>query len=330
MQTPKQAMEIRNLQQNTEVNGSVSNQEFFVDNKDIAKKKERKARKERKSKTPYSPTKIKARNFLSNIAYSRICDGDFSNMSFVANALVYITMDLKPFFLKMTYFDPEDIEMVKMLWEMCLLDSYLNYLKKPENFELPYSEKITFKQVKDIVGQYICIPQCWRELSACFKQKHVILQYVYSHLFPKTYANKLGCQKKIQFRRCLASWNEKKKMQSPITKEIDIYDDLEFKADVVDTKTKKPTAGNEAELPYSAADPPAASERFLYAPTMVGIKSFDKKYKLPKQKKPKKTSEEIQAENFKLEEKLAENTQSTNSLKLGTANLKKTIKKKIL
>ena len=45
---------------------------------------------------------------------------------------------------------------------------------------------------------------------------------------------------------------------------------------------------------------------------MVGMKNFDKKYKLPKQKKApkaKKTPEEIQAEKQKLEEKLAENTQ---------------------
>ena len=99
--------------------------------------------------------KIKARNFLSNIAYSRICDGDFSNASVVADTLVYITMDLKSFFLKMTYFDSADIEMVKMLW----------------------------------------------------------YQYVYSHLFPKTYANRAGFQKKVQFSRYLERWN-RKKMQS--------------------------------------------------------------------------------------------------------------------
>ena len=66
-------------------------------------------------KTPYSPTKIKARNYLSNIAYSRICEADFKNMSFIADALVFITMDLKPFFLKSTYFEESDINMVKML-----------------------------------------------------------------------------------------------------------------------------------------------------------------------------------------------------------------------
>ena len=111
--------------------------------------------------------------------------------------------------------------------------------------------------------------------------------------------------------------------QEPITQEIDIYDDLEFRADVVDTKSKKAVKeGNTVE--------PIVADRFLYAPTMAGIKAFDKTYKLPKQKnlpKSKKTSEEIQAEKKKLEVRLAENTQAMNNLKANAAALKKTAKK---
>ena len=60
---------------------------------------------------------------------------------------------------------------------------------------------------------------------------------------------------------------------------------------------------------------------------MIGIEDFDKKFKLPKQKKGK-TNAEIQAEKQLLEGKLAENTQSLNQIKAGSAILKKTIKKK--
>ena len=324
-------------------------------------KKERKAKRERKSKTPYSPTKIKARNFLSNIAYSRICNGDFSNVSFVAYALVYITMDLKPFFLEMTYFDPKDIEMVKMLWEDFLPKTYLDFLKQPENFELLYSDKLTFKQVKAIIGIYMMHPGAWKDLIAYFHKYHVIYQYVYSHLFPKTFGNKAGLQKKILFSRCLENWSQKKKMESlgknpfnfavataerhpyeqrPITNEIQILDDLEFKADTVDTKKSadiltNPSAGPEGVRPYSSGDPPVANPRFVYAPTMVGIKNFDKKYKLSRQEKAsktKKTTEEIQAEKQKLEEKLAENDQQMNKIKVAKQFVKKNLnfKTKIL
>ena len=64
--------------------------------------------------------------------------------------------------------------------------------------------------------------------------------------------------------------------QKPI--EINIYDDIDFKADVADEK------------PLLSV-PKTSPERFLYAPTMVGNQDFDKKFKLPKQKKQKKSAE---------------------------------------
>ena len=85
----QQDMEIGNNFPNTEVSRNQLNQDFFQDNKDIPKKKERNAKTVRKNRTPYSPTKINARNFLSNIAYSRICEKDFSNVCF-SNACFFV------------------------------------------------------------------------------------------------------------------------------------------------------------------------------------------------------------------------------------------------
>ena len=304
------------------------------------KKQQRKAKKSkpRQIKTPYSPTKIKARNYLSNIAYSRICDGDFKNLSFIADALTFITMELEPFCLKMTYGDENDIEMIKMLWEECLPNSFLLYLKKPENFELVYSEKANFKAVKNIVGQYMRVAENCQQLILTFQKYHDIYQYIYSHLFPKTYSKKTGFSKKVQFTQHFNSWKQKKTQQSyvkipfnytseqfrhpmeqePITNEINIYDDLEFRADIADEKQLQVPNNSPAEK---------VVDRFLYAPTMVGNEDFDKKFKLPKQKK-QKTNADIQAEKKLLEAKLAENNHAMNQIKTGTNILKKTIKKK--
>ena len=68
----------------------------------------------------------------------------------------------------MTYFDESDIEMVKMLWEERLPNSYLQHLKKPENFELIYSEKANFKQIKNVVGHCMGIAYHCQELIASF------------------------------------------------------------------------------------------------------------------------------------------------------------------
>ena len=348
----KQGTETEILQQSTEVSGSQPNQDFCQDNKDIPKKKECKAKTARKNKTPYSPTKIKARNFLSNISYSRVCEGDFSNACFVADTLIYITTDLKPFFLETTYFHIQDREMVRMLWEECLPQRYYDYIKQPENFELLHSNKLTFKQVKDLIGSYLFIPGAWKELIEFFKKYHAIYQYTYAHLFPKTYSNRDGFAKKVQYKMCLENWRQKKRNQEtgknpfnfsvpnaerhpfeqlPITDEITFVDDDKHRADVPDTRKNLPPSTTEKNIPpYPPADPaPSESvkQRFVYAPTMVGIKQFDKKYKLPKQQKKtakkQKSAEEIQVQNEKLEAELAEN-----DLKMKIINKGKNISKK--
>ena len=239
-------------------------------------------------------------------------------------------MDLKPFLKKMKYGDENDIEMIKMLWEDCLPNSYLLHLKKPENFELINSEKSNFKTIKNLVQKYMCSSENCQHLINSFQRYHDIYQYIYSHVFPKTYSKKAGFSKQVQFTQQFNSWKQKMQQsylktpfnytteqirhpveQKPI--EINIYDDIEFKADVVDEKP----------LPVVPKNSP---DRFLYAPTMVGNEDFDRKFKLPKQKK-QKTTAEIENEKKILEAKLAENTQAMNQIKVGNSLLKQNNKK---
>ena len=64
-----------------------------------AQKKKILAKKATKNpKVSYLPTKVKARNFLSNIAYSRISREDFDKNSFIIDVFTYLVLDLKPFF----------------------------------------------------------------------------------------------------------------------------------------------------------------------------------------------------------------------------------------
>ena len=141
---------VETVVQSSELNRNQLDQNFFQDNNDIPEKKlmEKKAKKANKAKTPYSTTKIKARNYLSNVAYRRICDKDLLNGNFLIDMLCYITMDLKPFFLSGTYFEQESRDMIKMLWEECLPSNFYEYMKKAENFQLLHSPKLTFKHVK--------------------------------------------------------------------------------------------------------------------------------------------------------------------------------------
>ena len=126
-------------------------------------------------------------------------------------------MDLKPFFLNTTYFDANDTEMVKMLWEECLPQGYYNYIKSPENFKLQHSPKLTFKLVKDLIGLYLHIPNAWAEIVSFFQEYHSIYQYIYLHLFPKTYSNKERFSKTLRHNMCFEHWLQKKK--KPRTRE---------------------------------------------------------------------------------------------------------------
>ena len=78
-------MEVDMKKLNLEQNRSQPDQNFCLDDNDIPKKKKRK-----KSKSHYSPTKIKARNFLSNISYRRISDKDFQNANLLTCLVILL------------------------------------------------------------------------------------------------------------------------------------------------------------------------------------------------------------------------------------------------
>ena len=177
------------------------------------------------------------------------------------------------------------------MWEECIPAGFYAYIKKPENFELLHSEKLTFKQVKTLVQSYTQMPGTWSEMTRCFSSYHTIYQYIYSLLFPKYYtqSNKYGMQSRIKFAFCFKGWRQRKRneetaknpfnfavaeevIRHPYEQKV-ITNDDEFKADVPDTrKNAEPTP------------------TYVYPPTMVGIKKFDKQFKLPKVKKVSKNA----------------------------------------
>ena len=261
-------MELGMKKLNLEQSRNQPDQNFCLDDNDIPKKKRK------KSKSPYSPTKIKARHFFSNISYRRISDKDFRNANFIIGMLSYIVMNLKPFFLTTIYSDPEQQDMVKMLWEKCLPNKFYEHVKKPGNFEILNSGKINFKQAKEMFYAYVQLPDVWQELLKHVAKNQSIYQYTYSLLFPLNYlqSNKYGIIEMIT-----------KSQQTPLNTPIKtaIKNDDKYRADVVDSSNK------ENIPPYSD------KTRFRYAPTMVNLKrDFDKKYKLPTVKKQRMTSKQ--------------------------------------
>ena len=85
---------------------SAKSQDFFQDNNAIGKK--------------YTTTRIKSRNFLSNIAYIGINKEDYYNKNFVFDVYLLLTKNLNPFSLDRKLADKTKHEMIYMLWKECM------------------------------------------------------------------------------------------------------------------------------------------------------------------------------------------------------------------
>ena len=262
----------------------------------------------------YSSTKIKARNFLSNIAYRRISKKDFVSASFIVDMLSYIIVNVKPFFLSTNYPELEHQGMVRMLWEKCLSARFYEHVRKAENFEILNSGKTTFKQCKAIVCAYVQQPDIWQELMKYVQMFNTNYQYIYSLLFPLNYlkANKHGIKNRNSFSLCFSEWKSDEYKQEQLGKnpfnfyverneshpfeqkpmkdnfEVEVINKTssniqkkeingeKYRADVVDTNNKE-------NIPPSVQ---LSKRKFVYVPTMTNLKEeFDKLYKLPKTKK---------------------------------------------
>ena len=254
--------------------------------------------------------------------------------------LSYTVMHLKPFFLTTTYSDPEQQDMVKMLWEKCLPGKFYEHVKKPENFEILNSGKINLKQAKQIVHAYVQLPDVWQELLKYVAKNQSIYQYTYSLLFPLNYlqSNKYGIKARNEFSLCYSEWlNDKFKKeqeQKYLAKNpfnFEVYENKarhpfeqkpikdNFEVEII-TKSQPTPLNTPNEIPIKNDDkyradvidssnkeniPPYSDKmRFRYAPTMIELKrDFDKKYKLPAVKRQRTTSKQkIDQRNQKKEE----------------------------
>ena len=75
----------------------------------------------------YSTSKIKARNFLTNIAYRRHKKSNFSNCNFVIDVYSFLLQNVNPLMIDRKFDNENDRQCIKMLWQRCLLQQYTRY-----------------------------------------------------------------------------------------------------------------------------------------------------------------------------------------------------------
>ena len=164
----------------------------------------------------YSPTRIKSRNFLSNISYTGIRKNDFYNENFILDVYVLLVKNLNPFSLSRKVTDKTKYERVYMLWRECIPSEFYRYICEEKNFIYLNGQDVRQPGVLEIVDGFIDQgKQNLRMLQEHLARFKDICQYVYLHVFPEVYttSEKRGFELKSNFHILFKAYRDKMMMR---------------------------------------------------------------------------------------------------------------------
>ena len=156
----------------------------------------------------YSPTRIKSRNFLSNISYSGINKNDFYNENFILDIYVLLVKNLNPFSLNRKITEKTKHEMVYMLWRECIPSDFHRYICKEKNFIYLNCRDVGQPGALEIVGNFI---------NQGKKNLRMLQEYlahykdIYSNVSPEIYTSseKRGFDLKSNFHIMFKAYRDK-------------------------------------------------------------------------------------------------------------------------
>ena len=106
------------------------------------------AKKDVKPKKVYCSTKVKSRNFLTNLLYKRVKKDDLLNEIFIIDCIIFILFYLNPFYLEQKFEDAADRDKVETLWTCFIPNEFYFYICQGENYQL--LNKITLNITQQI------------------------------------------------------------------------------------------------------------------------------------------------------------------------------------
>ena len=163
-------------------------------------------------KIKYSSTKVKTRNLLTNVSYRRYNLKD-ENRSFYKDLFSYILLNLSPIGLDRKLDSDFERNQLKMIWDVCVLRSFTQYLFKEDNFTELSKQSLTYQKANNIVLN--CIDKDKQNielLKLAIKNNLQTIQFCYSTLYSKIYArtNAFGIQNKAKFDFVYSKWKNNK------------------------------------------------------------------------------------------------------------------------
>ena len=161
----------------------------------------------------YSNTKVKARNFLTNVSYNRITTADYRNINFVIDCFTFLIIYLNPFYLERKFEMDVEREFVNTLWAFLMPSKLYNHITENENMKTLNKIKIKYQDAKDIVITFTQNDQDNLNVLSEFLEKNAILyQFLFGNLFPKCFSrvNDYGVRAKTLFNTYYHNFNMQK------------------------------------------------------------------------------------------------------------------------
>ena len=181
------------------------NQNIYLDDKELTNN-------ERKQKKKYSSTKVKARNFLTNISYNGIKSKDYENKTFVIDIFAYLILYFNPYSVNGKFETEIERSYVHILWSQLLPQSFYTFVSKKDNIQILNKKNAKFQDAAEIVKLYTEIDSLEEnkyQLLENYLRKYITMyQFVFANLFPKYYSkfNSRGVQNNIEFNSLYANY----------------------------------------------------------------------------------------------------------------------------
>ena len=176
----------------------------------------------------YNNSKVKARNFLTNVSYNRITAANYKNKNFVIDCFSFMILYLNPFYLERKFETIIERDFVNLLWTFLMPSKLYDHISGNDNMKTLNKIKIKYQDAKDIMIAFLFNDPSNINILSDFLEKNAILyQFLFGNLFPKCFCriNDYGINAKTLFntyyhnfnvQKNIINWAKEENLQSPI------------------------------------------------------------------------------------------------------------------
>ena len=179
----------------------------------------------------YNSSKVKARNFLTNVSYNRISTTDFKNENFVIDCYTFMIIYLNPFYLERKFESIIEREFVNVLWSYLMPNKLYFFISSDANMTILNKIKIKYQDGKNIIIAFVKEnAENLNNLSEVLAKNAMLFQYLFGNLFPKCFSriDDYGIMAKTSFNKFYHSYHIQKNMLDIVKEEEEVQQKVEL------------------------------------------------------------------------------------------------------